>query len=537
MTLNAFDWCIVIVYLVGMVGLSIILARGQKSDRDYYLGGNKTAPLPIALSTMATQCSTNSLLGAPAFVAFAVGGGLIWLQFELAVPFAMIVLMVLIFPLLRGLNLISVYAYLENRFDVRTRTLVSIFFQFIRAFGTGVTIYGISLVLMLCLNIPFWASALLLGGITIVYDVLGGMKAVIWSDVIQIVVLFGAILTATVMAVRLAGGLPIIFDQPDRLQAVNFSRHGLGDGQTFAFWPMLIGGLFLYLSYYGCDQTQAQRELSTRSVADTNRALFLDGIMRFPLVFSYCFLGLCLGAYALLHPDFVSALPLTEKGDPNYNLAVPVFVLRHFPHGLIGLVMVGLFAAAMSSLDSTLNALSALSMQDIVKRHVRMELSERQELVISKSLTVFWGLVCLFFAFFVGGISDTIVESINKIGSLLNGPLLAVFLMGMLTQRVNGPGATGGLIVGFGVNLLMWRYAPQISWLWWNVIGFFTAYMLGYLISLFFAKPDPSRLKGTLFKRNSASFRAGQYRWGRYYVALALYGTGILALLVFLTYG
>ena len=537
MTLNTLDWAIIIVYLMGMIGLSIFLARGQKSDRDYYLGGNKTAPLPIALSTMATQCSTNSLLGAPAFVAFAAGGGLIWLQFELALPLAMIALMAVIFPLLRGMNLISVYAYLENRFDARTRTIVSIFFQFIRAFGTGVTVYGISLVLMLCLNLPFWAAVLMLGGITIVYDVLGGMKAVIWSDVIQIVVLFGAILAAIFMAANLAGGLSVVFDQPARLRAVNFSNHGLGDGQTFAFWPMLIGGFFLYLSYYGCDQTQAQRELSTRSVADTNRALFLDGIMRFPLVFSYCFLGLCLGAYALLHPDFLTALPLTGTGEPNYNVAVPIFVLKHFPHGLIGLVMVGLFAAAMSSLDSTLNALSALSMQDIVKRHINIDVSGRKELIISKLLTVFWGFVCLFFAFFVGGIADTIVESINKIGSLLNGPLLAVFLMGMLTRRINGQGATGGLIVGFGVNLLLWRFAPKISWLWWNAIGFFTAYAMGYLISLAFAKPNPDRLKGAFFKRRPGDIQTRQERWWRCYIILALYSAAILALLVYLTYG
>ena len=108
MALNVFDWGIILVYLMGMIGLSFYLARNQKSGRDYYLGGNETAPLPIALSTMATQCSTNSLPGAPAFVAFAVGGGLIWLQFELAVPLAMIILMALIFPLLRGLNFISV---------------------------------------------------------------------------------------------------------------------------------------------------------------------------------------------------------------------------------------------------------------------------------------------------------------------------------------------------------------------------------------------------------------------------------------------
>ncbi len=536
MTLNAFDWTIIIVYLMGMVVLSFFLARGQKTDRDYYLGGNSTAPLPIALSTLATQCSTNSLLGAPAFVAFAAGGGLIWLQYEMAVPFAMIILMALIFPLLRGLNLISLYAYLEKRFDAGTRTVVSILFQFVRAFGTGVTVYGISLVLMICLNIPFAAAVLMLGGVTVLYDVLGGMKAVIWSDVIQIAVLLGAILAAIVMAVDLAGGLAVVFYKPARLGAVDFAHHGLGDGHTFAFWPMLIGGFFLYISYYGCDQTQAQRELATRSVEDTKRALFLDGMLRFPLVLSYCFLGLCLGAYALRHPDFVSALPLTEQGAPNYNLAVPVFVLQQFPHGLIGLVMVGLFAAAMSSLDSTLNALSALSMQDIVKRHLKADLSGGMQLALSKLLTVFWGAVCLFFAFFVGDISETIIESINKISSLLNGPLLAVFLMGMLTRRVNGPGATGGLIVGFTVNLFLWKYAPKISWLWWNVIGFAVAYGAGYLISLAFARPNPARLNGTLSRRVLRSLKTRPTRWRHHYVVLALYGTGILVLLVGVTY-
>jgi len=320
------------------------------------------------------------------------------------------------------------------------------------------------------------------------------------------------------------------------LRAVDFAGHGLGDGRTFAFWPMMIGGLFLYVSYYGCDQTQAQRELSTRSVADTNRALFLDGMMRFPLVLSYCFLGVCLGAYAVSHPDFVSVLPVTEHGETNYNLAVPVFVLAHFPNGLIGLIMVGLFAAAMSSLDSTLNALSALSMQDIVKRYLKKRNSGRLDLVISKLLTFFWGGVCLFFAFFVGDISDTLIESINKIGSLINGPLLAVFLMGMLSRRVNGQGATAGLIGGFLVNLLLWKYVPEVSWLWWNVSGFFIAYGIGYLISLAFPEPNPPKLERTLFSRVRNSFKTPAARWRPYYVVLALYGTGILVLLVVITY-
>ena len=537
MSLNLLDWFIIIIYLAAMVGLSFFLGRGQKTARDYYLGGNKTAPLPIALSTMATQCSTNSLLGAPAFVAFAAGGGILWLQYELAVPFAMIILMAVIFPVFRRLNLISLYAYLERRFDRKTRVAISILFQFLRAFSTGVTVYGISLVLMVCLDLPFWAAVLLLGGITVLYDVLGGMRAVIWSDVIQVVVLFGAILAAVAVAIDLVGGLEEVFVRFDsrRLQAVDFAHHGLGDGRTFAFWPMLLGGFFLYLSYYGCDQTQAQRELSTRSVDDTRQALFLDGLLRFPLVVSYCFLGVCLGAYAMVDPGFVAGLPLNETGTANYNLAVPIFVLNNFPHGLIGLVMVGLVAAAMSSLDSTLNALSALSMQDLVGGFVKREFSHRTEILLSKMLTVFWGLVCLTFSFYVGNVSQTIIESVNKIGSLINGPLLAVFLMGILTRRINGQGALLGLIVGFSGNLWLWRYAPNISWLWWNVIGFFVAYAAGYVISLIFPAPAAARLSDTLYRRDEPQKSAQRRNWRPYYMILALYGTAIFVLLVIVT--
>ena len=537
MSLNLLDWFIIIIYLAVMVGLSFFLGRGQKTARDYYLGGNKTAPLPIALSTMATQCSTNSLLGAPAFVAFAAGGGILWLQYELAVPFAMIILMAVIFPVFRRLNLISLYAYLERRFDRKTRMAISILFQFLRAFSTGVTVYGISLVLMVCLDLPFWAAVLMLGGITVLYDVLGGMRAVIWSDVIQVVVLFGAILAAVAVAVDLVGGIEEVFVRFDsrRLQAVDFVHHGLGDGKTFAFWPMLLGGLFLYLSYYGCDQTQAQRELSTRSVDDTRQALFLDGMLRFPLVVSYCFLGVCLGAYAMVHPGFVAGLPLNETGTANYNLAVPIFVLKNFPHGLIGLVMAGLVAAAMSSLDSTLNALSALSMQDLVVGFSKREFSPRTEMMLSKILTVFWGVVCLTFSFYVGNVSQTIIESVNKIGSLINGPLLAVFLMGMLTRRVNGQGALLGLIVGFSGNLWLWRYAPNISWLWWNVIGFFVAYAAGYVMSLVFPAPAAARLSGTLYRRDEPQRSVPWRNWRPHYIILALYGTGIFALLVIVT--
>jgi len=377
----------------------------------------------------------------------------------------------------------------------------------------------------------------LLGGITVLYDVLGGMRAVIWSDVIQVGVLFGSIIAAVVVATHLMGGLENVlarFD-PQRLQAVDFSNHGLGDGRTFAFWPMLMGGLFLYLSYYGCDQTQAQRELSTRSVEDTRQALFLDGMLRFPLVASYCFLGVCLGAYAADHPGFVVELPPAGNGSVNFNLAVPIFVIKHFPHGVVGLVMVGLLAAAMSSLDSTLNALSALSMQDFIKAIVKTKLSPRTEMRLSKLLTVFWGAVCLSFSFYVGDVSQTVIESINKIGSLINGPLLAVFVMGLASRRVNGEGAVFGLIAGFAGNLWLWKYAPNISWLWWNVIGFLGAYAVGYSVSRAFPAPAAVRLAGTLIRPQIHKTQNSHHRWRLYSMVLAGYGTAILILLIIVT--
>jgi SSS family solute:Na+ symporter len=259
-------------------------------------------------------------------------------------------------------------------------------------------------------------------------------------------------------------------------------------------------------------------------------------MLRFPLVLSYCFLGVCLGAYATAHPEFITKLPLNASGGTNYNLAVPVFVIAHFPHGLIGLVMVGLFAAAMSSLDSTLNALSALSMQDIVKKLAKREFSARNELLISKLLTIFWGAVCLFFAFFVADVSQTIIESVNKIGSLINGPLLAVFLMGMLTQRVNGKGALIGLITGFSFNVVLWKWAPDISWLWWNVIGFLTTYIIGYACSLAFPAPAPEKLADRFYNRPRSGAEVRHQNWRPYYFVLAAYGMGILFFLVMLSF-
>lgn len=519
-----------------MIVLSVFLSRGQKNNEDYYLGGNDLNTWSVALSTMATQCSTNSLLGAPAFVGFAIGGGLLWLQYEIALPLAMIGLMLFVLPLFRSLNIISVYNYLEQRFNYPTRLSLSLLFQFLRAFSTGVTVYGISLVLVACLNIPFWAAAAGLGIVTIIYDMFGGMKAVVYSDVIQMAILFISILVAIGFAIHLVGGVDQIlsYTPKTRFQAIDFSSHGFGDGKDFSFWPMLFGGFFLYMAYYGTDQSQVQRELSTKSVDDTNQSLFLNGIFRFPLVLSYCLLGICLAAFAAKYPNFLNSLPLNNSGNPNYNMAVPIFVLNYFPSGLIGLVMVGLFAAAMSSLDSVINSLSAVTFQDVVQRLRKTKMTSTQEILWSRALTLFWGILCVGFAFFVEDIASSIIVAVNKIGSLSNGSILGVFLLGLLTKRANSTGAISGMLLGIGVNIVLWIGAPGVSWLWWNVIGFLVTFILGYGMSLFTAGKKKASYKNLVWEPHILERLGCKVNWkGRsfilagYFIAITVICYGI----------
>jgi SSS family transporter len=528
--LTFLDWLIIIVYLLFMIGLSVFLSRGQKNNEDYYLGGNDLSSWSVALSTMATQCSTNSLLGAPAFVAFSVGGGLLWLQYEIALPIAMIGLILFMLPLFRALKIISVYNYLEQRFNYTTRLSLSLLFQFLRAFSTGVTVYGISLVLMVCLDIPFWAAAIGLGVVTVIYDTFGGMKAVVLSDVIQMVLLVCAVFLAIFFAINLIGGWGELFNYApkDRLVAIDFSSHGLGDGKDFAFWPMLFGGLFLYMSYYGTDQSQVQRELSTKSIDDTNQSLFLNGLLRFPLVISYCFLGICLAAYAIKNPEFIQSLPLNDSQEPNYNLAVPMFVLQQFPAGLVGLVMVGLFAAAMSSLDSVINSLSAVSLRDVVQRVFVKDMTVEKEVIWSRALTVFWGVLCVGFAFYVENIADSIIVAVNKIGSLTNGSILGVFLLGLLTKRGNSTGAIVGMILGVLFNLVLWIWFPMVSWLWWNVTGFLITFGGGYVISRITAAHKKS-LEGLVWRRGLLADLGCKVNWASRSYILAGYFLVVVA--------
>lgn len=454
--------------------MAAMLGRSQRSRKDYFLGGQRMSSVALATSTIATQCSTNSLLGAPAFVGFVAGGGMLWLQYELAVPLAMLALMVLFVPI-RAANHISVYAYLEERLGPAARLVASACFQIFRGIATGVTVYGVSLVVSVLVDVSYTQAVIILMAVTITYDILGGMRAVVVSDVLQVLLIVAAVAASLVLLINDVGGVgPLL---TDRAAALNFDW-GLASGSDYGFWPMLIGGFFLYAAYYGCDQSQAQRVLAAASPAATRRVLLLNGLLRFPLVLLYCLLGLALAAFAAGN-DMIDQLPLLESGAPNFNLIFPIYVLEVFPAGLVGLVMVGIFAAAMSSIDSSLNSLSAATIEDFVS--AKKLRSERRLFVYSKLATLAWGLFAVAFSYQVERIAPTVLEAINKIGSMANGPLLALFFISFARPQVGQRAAVIAFFCGLLGNAALALFAPTVSWLWWNVAGFVVSVSIAWL--------------------------------------------------------
>lgn len=494
--MELFDFLLVGIYVAFLIGMGIYLNRRQESPEDYYVGGRTVPWWASGTSTMATQLGTISFVSAPAFVALKDvkdGGGLGWLAYEFGVPLALIFIMIYLIPIYHRARVISIYEYLKKRFDPTTQVYVALLFQISRGLATGVAVYTIGFVVAIFFGevdpSRVWPYVIAIGVVTIIYDALGGIRAVIWSDVVQMVILVLGIFILTIEAYTEVGGfvplLKVYTVDPERFRILQFSW-GYGSGDQYAFWPMLIGGFFLYIAYYGCDQSQVQRELSVGSVDNVKRSLMLNAIGRFPVVFFYCLMGLFIGSFALLRPGFKEMIPADHP-----DWMVPLFIVTYLPTGLVGLMFIAVLAAAMSSLDSALNSMSASSMRDIYVPYVRPHASDRHYLLMSKLFTVAWGIFTIAFAFVVPFISDTVIEAINKVGSLLYGPIFAAFFLGIFIRWATPLGVKLGVTVGIGVNLYLWLGVPALSWLWWNVIGMVVAVLTGLAVSAALPKASP----------------------------------------------
>jgi Na+/proline symporter len=325
-------------------------------------------------------------------------------------------------------------------------------------------------------------------------------------------------------AVDTVGGLDVALAvlPATRRQAIDWSG-GLQGAGGAPFWAFVVGGFFLYAAYYGTDQSQVQRELSARTTAETKISLLLNGFARFPLTALYVLMGVAIWAVYKSSPDLISDIPF---GQPDYM--VPHFVAHYIPAGLRGLIFSALLAAAMSSLDSALNSLSAATMKDFIEPHVK---DTRHLLRFSKITTVGWGVLITGFAFCVGDISDTVIESINKIGSAFSGPILATFIVGVISRRVHTRDILAGLIAGVGLNLYLWHFQPSVHWMWWNAFGFLMTAGLASFSSLFTAPPPDDVVARYTLHGLTAAERATEKKWLPVYGGLIFYFFLMLGLL------
>lgn len=470
--LSALDAAVLAGYLLAVVAMSFAFARRQKSGADYFLAGRAMPATPLALSVVANQASAVSLVGAPAFVALREGGGLVWLQYELALPLAMLALSGLLLPMLRASPGSSIYAWAEARFGRPTRAALAGAFLLARGLSLGVVLLASALVVAEALGLSVDASLLLVGAFAVLYTALGGIVADIWSDVVQLLLLWGGTLFSAAYLLAHAGPAILAAVPEERTRALVVGATGLGDGATFSLLPMLLGGFFLYVSYYGCDQSQAQRLLTARDDGAARRALLLNGLLRFPLVLSYCGLGLLLAGLLRSDPAFAAAL----DGRPPDSL-VPAFMMGYLPSGLRGLLLAAILAAAMSSIDSALNSLAAVTLEDVAGIA-----PERQSVWLGRAVSLAWGLLAVASGLAFARSGAGVLELINQVGSAFYGPVLAVFLLGALAPRATGKGALAALACGLGCNLALARFAPSLSWLWWNAFGTLAALLAAWAV-------------------------------------------------------
>ncbi len=256
---------------------------------------------------------------------------------------------------------------------------------------------------------------------------------------------------------------------------------------------MMIGGIFLYAAYYGCDQSQVQRTLTIPDVSGMRKSLLLNALGRFPLVLLYCVMGIVVGA-VMVQPDSIAHVgEVTGVGTEqvqrelaqNPDRMVPLFIIGFLPHGVIGFLFVAIMAALMSTLDSALNSLSAVTMRDIYQCYVKSDGNPNHYLKMSKLFTASWGGVCVAAACAfaeLGKEGQTTIELINAVVSLLFGPILAAFALGMMTRWASASAVKMGMVAGIITNLLVWQFT-EVSWLWWSGVGFFSSGAVAALVS------------------------------------------------------
>lgn len=534
--MSTIDWIILIVTLGAIILYGVYKSKTTKNLEGYFLS-NRSMPWGLVLlSIMGTQASAITFLTGPGQ---AYSDGMRFVQYYLGLPLAMVVISIFFVPVYNKLKVFTAYEFLENRFDLKTRTLTSALFLISRGLSTGISIYAPSLVLSSIMGWNIYFTNLVMGGLLIIYTMSGGAKAVAHTQKLQMIIVFISLFLVGYLAVKL---LPEGFGFNDALKTAGKlgrmniittgqTEHGFDWKDKYNIWSGLIGGFFLALSYFGTDHSQVGRYLTAKNTTESRLGLLLNGLVKVPMQFFILLIGILIFSFyqfnkapvffdearvtqaeATMYKDSLvaiekkyesalivndhtgaekwrgeykktlkKALPGEDVNDNNYIFLH--FVKDNLPVGLIGLIFAIIFLAAWGSIAAALNSLAACTMVDFHKKFFVREETAAKDYALSKWYTLGWGIFCIVIAMFAQNIGNSLIEAVNILGSIFYGVILGIFLVAFWFKQIQANAVFIAAIISEACIIYIYNQ-DVISFLWLNVIGAVLVIVLGYLVQV-----------------------------------------------------
>ncbi|MEO8861726.1 MAG: sodium:solute symporter [Ginsengibacter sp.] len=537
--MSIIDWIVLIVTLASIIIYGVYKSRTSK-DLDGYFLSNRDMPWYLVLfSIMGTQASAITFLSAPGQ---AYTDGMRFVQYYFGLPLAMIVICVVFVPVFNKLKVYTAYEFLENRFDLKTRTLTSLLFQVSRGLSTGISIYAPSIILSSLLGWNIYFTNAIMGGMLIIYTVSGGARAVAHTQKLQLIIVFTGMFLAGYLVVHFMpeniGFIKALHigGNNGKMNIITSGRneHGFDWKDKYNIWSGVIGGFFLALSYFGTDQSQVGRYLTAKNNRQSKMGLLMNGLVKVPMQFLILLLGVLVFSfyqfhkapiyfnatqvekakqtnyksalvalerdYAKVAPDdapakakikteyktvLSNALPAEDVNDTNYIFLR--FVIDYLPRGLIGLLIAVIFLSAWGSIAAALNALASCTVVDIHKKFFRKNLTQKEDYSISKWYTFGWGIFSILVAEFASNLGNSLIETVNILGSLFYGVILGIFLIAFWFRKIQANATFYASVIAEAFVIIIYN-ANIISFLWLNVIGALLVIMIGFVLQIFMKK-------------------------------------------------
>ncbi|WP_258105744.1 sodium:solute symporter [Marinoscillum sp. MHG1-6] len=507
MTLHPIDYIIIAISLIIPIYISIRLAKKQTDTGNYFKGGGNIPAWAVGMSILATLISSVTFLAYPGS---GYSSNWILLVQGLMVPITLIFFIKFVVPLYRKVIGLSAYEYFEKRFGFGARLYTSLAFFLAHFSKMGTVFYLIALAFSEMTGMGTVNMIWLLGAMIILITLLGGMEAVIWMDVIQgFILIGGGLITLGIIIFSTTGGLPAIYDVANDAGHVGFGPYDF-DLTSLTFFVMAINGVFYAIQKYGTDQTIVQRYLTAKSDKDAVKASLIGVLMSVPVWALFMFIGTALFGYYQ-----ISGAPILDgtKADAVF----PFFIMTELPIGVVGLVLAGLLAAAISSLDSDLNCLSAIFMEDYYLRF-RPNTDAKKQLFLSKLIVVIAGIASILVAlYYVDQGGKGVLKTVFKLYAIFSGGIAGLFLLGIVSNRANRMGTYMGIIasvlftayavitstpltIGGEDRLLIdlgdWNFTHHKYML--GVYSHLILFVVGYVASYFFK--EPAKVEGLTYK-------------------------------------